>query len=243
MQAEAGLLEQCRERRQRSPRDVPLAQHAPQVLARCFGPSPAELFFGEDLLHERIRLDHGSPRVRWVAQGLHRSVDGAPRGLRVLSVRARRLGHRRFRHCRTVAAPPPTSRPPPPELTGEHDSRRDDTRRSDRRDGPAQPHGRSGLLLRFDDEDLRGQRARDREIGGDEHEPVGCRTCWAWLRGRAANRLATRDGHYRDQHQQADHDGTGSSGRSLHCRREYPPRPAARRGYRCEGVCGRVRAR
>ena len=68
MSAEACLLEQRRQGRERLLRHALLAQDAPQVLAWRLGRAPAEFPLGEHVLHPCVRLDHGGAGIGRIAQ-------------------------------------------------------------------------------------------------------------------------------------------------------------------------------
>jgi hypothetical protein len=214
MPAEARLLEEGGQRRQRASGHTVLAQDTRQVLARGLRCSPTELSFGQHLFHASVGGDDRSPRIRGIAQRLQRRLDHAPGDLRVvLRTRHRECGRLASRRPPT-ASTASTSLAADSQVADEQEARRHDAGDAEADDHPRDPCRRGGLFVWVEDEHL----GREGATRGHSH-PLGVLrrpTCSGGVLRRAARRLATGDRDHADEHRQRHRDGDGSRAHGMH---------------------------
>ena len=227
MSAEACLLEQRRQGRERLLRHALLAQDAPQVLAWRLGRAPAEFPLGEHVLHPRVRLDHGGAGIGRIAQRDERGVDRVSCDLRLVVVRYRgRLGRARLvRRRGGTPAPPPApaaeTRQAPADAHQFAEDRRGDPSqrgRGDRSQQPPQPgrRPRRAEAVRLWGVYLGRQLARNRIFGGDHADLDQLRAARHVRLRSLADRPVAGGRDRADQRREHDHGGWRSNGRDAH---------------------------
>jgi hypothetical protein len=215
MVAEAGLLEEGGQRRQRASGHTLLAQDTRQVLAWGLRCSPTELSFGEHLFHASVGGDDRSPRIRGIPQRLQRRLDHVPGDLDVvLRTRHRGCGRLGSRRTPTDFTASTSLGAAESQVADEQQPRRHDAYDGETDDRPRDPCRHGGILVWVDDEHLGREGATLRHS-----HPLGVlrrARCSGAVVRRAVRRLATGERDHTDQRRHRHRDGNGSRAHGMH---------------------------